>query len=76
MASLEPEFYAEGFDPLNYIFSLAPETLDEAWLDTQIADKENVRSVVESALSDRVLKSYGAFGNPPVNFPFASLTRT
>jgi len=62
LAALPKEFYADGFNPLDYIFSYSPEDLDEVWLNQQIDEKEKIKAVVESNLSDRVLTSYGDFG--------------
>ena len=62
LAALPKEFYADGFNPLDYIFSCSPEDFDEVWLNQQIEEKEKIKAVVESNLSDRVLTSYGDFG--------------
>ncbi|KAL6067947.1 hypothetical protein QOT17_008433 [Balamuthia mandrillaris] len=62
LSSLDPCFYEESFDPMDHLFKkTVPEDMDEAWLRSEIERTRELQNVVDSALSARVLKSYGAF---------------
>ncbi len=64
LAGLDPSFYGQGFEPLQHIFGTLGSHLDEQTLSKEIENKERLQQLIDSSLSDRVIKNYSAFGEP------------
>jgi hypothetical protein len=61
LGRLDAGFYGADFDAVGALFQSLPEDVDEHWLEREIDQKERTQQLIESALSDRVMKNYSAF---------------
>ena len=63
VSRLPPQFFQppEAFDAVHHMLESLPETVSESFLDVQIHQTQVVLDSINSQLSARVMRSYGAF---------------